>query len=160
MVCRRIVTRAVLVTALALAPLAAASAESVSAAAATNCKGKLIDHDVAHASGVAVLELDVYWDSATGKNCAKAVHLGPAYNKEAVTGVLLWECAQTTPNVSTCSPHLEEASDTGTFRFFAGPVSVHGRGHCIDAAGAIFWNGAVRTASTKHSTGYEASHCG
>ena len=77
--------------------------------------------------------------------------------------VELFVCAQTRPG-HTCTP-IASSSDpatgsdwrkTGMFKYYAGPVTVPGRGHCILAHGFLYWKGTTYTMSTVAVHGLEA----
>jgi hypothetical protein len=128
-------------------------------AATGNCPGSQIDRDVANvASGTPIVELRLYYDGSTGKNCVRVNHVGPSYGHAAYTSAILEICAETTPGpVCTYTQRVVDAKDT--FEYYAGPVSAVGRNHCIHAYGALIWGGNTYWVNTINSTGTVASHC-
>ena len=61
------------------------------------CPGSLIESINATWLGKKYGELDVYYDAATGRNCAKMNHSGSAWGKRTWTGVQVTICAQKRP---------------------------------------------------------------
>lgn len=135
------------------APIAAATQTS------TSCVGTLVQHTAlkGDSSGTVLGYLDIYWDSATGQNCAMTQSSSATYGVAKSMTVEMWECVTDTPNAnSDCSG----VGGTGvsdfslSFRYYAGPVSTPGSGHCIDALGQVIMsNGDL----AEYDTG--ASHC-
>jgi len=74
-------------------------------------------------------------------------------------GIQLSVCQQTGPG-PTCNDisdvhGLYYDTDAGPYRYYAGPVGVYGRGHCISVTGGVWWsNQSALTGSDG------ASHCG
>lgn len=138
----------VLVVALAaLMPLSGAS----SASAASSCGGSLIDSRNLVVHGSKVGELDVYYSRASGRNCAKMLHAGRTWGKRRSTMVVLKRLQRWAgPGWMTSATRL----DVGNYRYYAGPVSVAARGHCIEAEGMITVGGVSRWISTG------IGHCG
>ena len=128
-------------------------------AAAANCPGKLIESRNLNVGGKKVGELDVYYNAATGKNCARMTHAGSTWGKKLKTRVWVGICSEKTPGNKTC--HYDPDTDgvqVGNFSFYAGPVSTKksAAGHCIAASGYIWING------TRHAVGTNpwVGHCG
>jgi hypothetical protein len=130
------------------------------AAAATSCAGSLIDSqpmtDLA-GSGATYGTLYVYYDSSTGKNCAKAT------NSTGVShDMIVWisRCAPGTGsswyNCNTSDPFVQGGNyDRGYYHAYAGPVNTPGSaaGRCIEAYSQI-------TVGTKTGTADIGGHCG
>jgi hypothetical protein len=108
-----------------------------SASAAGGCSGTRIYTFHMRAGTTTIAELRVFYNSSTGRNCAMTVHVGPTVGKKMPTQVALDSCLETQPD-SVCTP-TESAWDDGEYSYYAGPVSVYGRGHCIDVAGSIYY---------------------
>ncbi|MCD9030357.1 hypothetical protein LDO32_01220 [Luteimonas sp. Y-2-2-4F] len=132
------------------------------AVAAQECDGQLIDtRTVATPEGTRVGELQLYYDGATGRNCARTVKGGPAWGSQTTTAVSLGVCSNREdracnhPQMGPSDPALFK-TDVGVYGYHAGPVSVPAQGRCIRAAGYIDYpiNGARNWAETIYG------HCG
>ena len=66
-------------------------------AAAADCPGSLIESRNLNVGGKKVGELDVYYNAATGKNCARMNHAGSTWGKKLKTRVWVGICAERTP---------------------------------------------------------------
>lgn len=122
--------------------LPAADAE----AAIGPCRGKLVKvYPLIH-RGTQIASLAIYWNAATGENCARMNHVGPTYGVRTYTQVGMATCSGRTD--STCYPFRAEANNEGNFAYYAGPIKVPARGRCITAAGRIFWKGDIRIVGT------------
>jgi hypothetical protein len=108
------------------------------ASAATSCTGTVIDSapttDVDNGARYGTLYL--HYNSATGRNCAKATNTtGGAHEMM----VWLTRCAAGTGNHTMCSPSdgTEQGAnyDHGTYHEYAGPVNTLGSaaGRCVEA---------------------------
>ena len=79
-----------------------------SSASADWCSGSRIEHlpigarDDRLPYGYTVAHLDVYWNGATGMNCAMVVGYGGYYGRLLGAGVSLQSCRETSPSKS-CS---------------------------------------------------------
>jgi hypothetical protein len=127
-----------------------------------NCTGTVVDQRVRNTittPHVPILELDLYWDSARGTNCAKALHLGPSIGQAVPTSVVIWECAQTVPS-PVCDAIALDTDRGAHYAHFAGAVSVPGRGHCVYSDGSIDWKGHHYSIDTIDMNGNLATHCG
>jgi hypothetical protein len=71
----------------------------------------------------------LFYDSSTGRNCAVNVKVGRFSGVASYTDVELDECAEDTPG--TCTPLTKDRDWKATYQYYAGPVSVPGRGHCV-----------------------------
>ena len=112
-------------------------------------ESKLIKDDGGHVIG----ELDIYYNSATGYNCAYTQGLGQARGTSTVKSVTIFSCKETTPG-DTCN-HTSKMEDTGDYLYYAGPVGVSAKGHCIAVIGMVAWKGENHAVWTRN-----ASHCG
>ncbi|MDL4774697.1 MULTISPECIES: hypothetical protein [Thermomonosporaceae] len=141
--------------ALAVQPAQAApttpTAPAAAAPAAAGCSGSLIDRKVARYGGKPVAELVVYYQA--GRNCAQLNHLGATRGVNLRTSVFLAACKETRP-ARSCSILGRPAAQDGNFRYNAGPVTKEARGHCIHAAGDIYFHGKRHLETTPG-----ASHC-
>jgi hypothetical protein len=122
-----------------------------------NCGGSLVGHKNVYADGTKVGELQVYWNGAKQKNCARFMHAGPSWGEERLTGVSLGICRNrqdrlcnhpdNDPNADR-TPGRSFAFDLNQYSFRAGPVETGLRndGKCMRAAGYIRWKGVIREA--------------
>jgi hypothetical protein len=138
--------------------LTAAAPQSADAAA-SGCAGKLIESRSMKLAGKKVGELNVYFNRATGKNCAKMNHAGKTWGKALRTRVWVGICSERKPGGKTCHYNPKtDAVDLGTYKYFAGPATTKtsARGRCIAASGYLWINGKRHTVSTQPWVG----HCG
>ncbi|WP_157538025.1 hypothetical protein [Kitasatospora azatica] len=106
------------------------------AAGGWGCSGSEVSgspYAVTSSSGSTVYSnVHLYYDSATGNNCAVNVKAGSLYGISSYVDVTLEECAQ--DSGSSCTTVAISADPGGAsplYKYYAGPVSVPGRGHCI-----------------------------
>jgi len=120
--------------------------------------GTLIETDKLTYNGTTYGYLNLYYNSANGYNCAETTSASATYGKSKPMSVDLTVCKEKSPG-NTCTalsynkPYYD--SDGGYYSYYAGPVGVYGKGHCISIYGQINWNG--------HDYYYEpdtAVHCG
>lgn len=84
--------------------------------------------------------LDIYYSSATGNNCARANATGVYYGVKKHMEVMLMVCQETTYTgycIGLAGDRYFDA-DGGDFLYYAGPVTVYGRGHCIAWRAGIY----------------------
>ena len=93
-------------------------------AAAADCPGSLIESRNLDVGGKKVGELDVYYNAATGNNCARMNHAGSTWGKKLKTRVWVGICAERTPGNKPCTydPNTDGVQ-VGDFEYYAGPVS-------------------------------------
>lgn len=127
-------------------------------AAETACSGNLVGHKNVHADGVKVGELQMYWNAASKKNCARFMHAGPSWDQPRVTGVSIGICRNASdrlcnhpdndPNADTVPRRSFDFDVRETYRFQAGPVQTTRSNEktCMRAAGYIRWKGVDREA--------------
>jgi hypothetical protein len=129
-----------------------------SAGDAGACAGSLIESINANWLGQKYGELDVYYNAATGRNCAKMNHAGATWGKRVWTGVQLTICSQSRPGSGCNSIAGGVAQDFGDYSYYAGPVTptASARGHCIAASGSVYIPGKGYGVGV--ATG--VSHCG
>ncbi|QIK72052.1 hypothetical protein G7070_06950 [Propioniciclava coleopterorum] len=144
-------------TALATAAIPVASASTADAAMIAPCRGYLISSvpwfGLIHEGGDRG-ELRVYYDPATGNNCAAMQHLNSTYGKRMYTSVSLTICRESRPG--TCTP-LTTRTDAGNYAYYAGPVTAYGKGRCIQVVGRTSLMGAQGSLSVGVPGG---AHCG
>ncbi|SFL07968.1 hypothetical protein SAMN05216275_15217 [Streptosporangium canum] len=112
--------------ALTLAAAALVSTVSASPAQAADCSGSLIEHLPVGSLGY----LDIYYSSSTGNNCARLNSTGSSYGESKYMSVRLNACSAS--STSVCNV-LDTDSDSGYFEYYAGPVTVYGKGRCLRA---------------------------
>jgi hypothetical protein len=112
-----------------------------------SCSGTLVIHKNLNYSGTKIGELDVYFNSSTGVNCAKMNHGGPTWGVARETWAYIGKCEETNPT-GTCHLVTDDKDLDPDARYYAGPVSVNAGNHCITASGYIYWQGAPRRVNT------------
>ncbi len=145
--------------ALAALALSLTATSAPAGAAAAGCAGSLIESQNLKVGGKKVGELNVYYDRATGKNCAKMNHAGSTWGKKLKTRVWVGICSERTPGDKTCHYDAKtDAVDVGKYRYYAGPATTKksARGRCIAASGYLWIGGKRHTVGTKPWVG----HCG
>jgi hypothetical protein len=143
--------------------LAAGSAQTSQAASlatpphetSSHCQsvGALVESKLIKDGSQTIGEMDIYYNSSTGYNCAYVQGLGQARGSSTVKSVTIFSCKETTPG-DTCN-HTSKMEDTGDYLYYAGPVGVSAKGHCIAVIGMIAWKGENHAVWTRN-----ASHCG
>lgn len=127
-------------------------------AAGYGCSGNLVGTwDVKTSGGTIYGYYYVYYDSATGYNCAVTVKnaAGGAGHSDT-TEAQINRCSQTSPG-STCTVPGPGPDDIGLYSSYAGPVKVYSPKNCITGFGLIYNNG-VR-ADTSSTLGAKAVLC-
>jgi hypothetical protein len=135
------------------------TASAPAGAAAAECAGSLIESQNMVVGGKKVGELAVYYDGATGRNCAKMNHAGSTWGKKLKTRVWVGICSQRKPGGKTCSYDAKtDAVDVGKYRYYAGPATTKksAKGRCIAASGYLWIGGTRHAVSTQPWVG----HCG
>ncbi len=137
--------------AVALASLLTAAAGIVvpvaPAQAASSCSGTMISYaNLKTSSGAVVGEIAVYYNSATGYNCARFNHRGPTYGVASQTAITIQRCHETTKATQTCtSSSSDPASATdrasGNYAYYAGPVQVYAPRNCVSVEGYVTYAG-------------------
>lgn len=127
---------------LAIGGMFGAHTETAAASELHACSGTLISRTTMYPNGssTAIAELLIYWQSSTGRNCAVVNHVGASYGVSAPTSVSIERCAETR-DVGRCSNATARSGDSGSFKYFAGPVSVYSPTNCVVARGSIVWRG-------------------
>ncbi|GIJ44987.1 hypothetical protein Val02_18730 [Virgisporangium aliadipatigenens] len=130
--------------------------------AASGCTGSLIEKQTATRNAQAIFELQVYYNSSTGMNCAVALHRGVTYGKAYPTQVYIIACVETSPSnqcrtrTLVADPPSADVSKYGNWSYLAGPVSVYGRGRCIHAEADMRYDALGPHLATAGA----ATHCG
>jgi hypothetical protein len=157
----RTVRRVAAAAALIVAALSAAfiSGPAPAAGAAGGCAGSLVESRNLNVGGKKVGELNVYYDAASGKNCAKMNHAGSTWGKRLKTRVWVGICSERTPGNGTCHYDANtDAVDVGDYQYYAGPATTKtsARGRCIAASGYLWIDGKRYAIGTSPWVG----HCG
>jgi hypothetical protein len=144
-----------------VAALAAFSlADSPKASAASgSCSGSLIESRTMNVGGKKVGELAVYYNRATGRNCARMNHAGSTWGKKLMTRAWIGICSERKPGGKVCHYNSRtDDVDKGRYSYYAGPVTTKtsARGRCIAASGYLWIGGKRHTVSTQPWVG----HCG
>lgn len=140
--------------------IALALASTSTAQASGSCPGVLIaQQPVEWGLG----SLDVYYDGATGRNCARVVSSSSTWGVRKHMQVVLLSCSSTSPS-QPCGSY-RRVQDQGSFRYYAGPVSVSARGRCILAYGKIttstsHGNAQLGRWASRTTTPLSGVHCG
>ncbi|MER7368510.1 hypothetical protein ACI2LC_18740 [Nonomuraea wenchangensis] len=116
-----------------IAPLALAAAP----AQAASCSGSQINSiAVKNSSGTTYGTLKLYYNSSTGNNCAQ---LDRVVNYGTKKGMILslYACGNGW-SVSKCHQDFYDiGQDSGQFGQYAGPVTVYGKGRCIQVEASV-----------------------
>jgi len=100
----------------------------------------------------------VYYNSSSGKNCAKTISSSRTIGKKKPMAVGLYKCKTSIPNrrcvvIADAEDRPSPPADLpryGSYEEYAGPVRVLARDRCIAAIGSIKWNGKTAYAATPH----------
>jgi hypothetical protein len=147
--------------ALCLATLITVSAPPASAA---GCSGNLVGHHpVRNAAGELLAHVDIYYDSSTGYNCARLNSYDGWWGRRKWMYIELYTCRETTDPGDSCTQYGSGSryfdNDGGDFQYYAGPVSVYGRGHCI-GWNALSWKQPSSGSAAGNAQENGAGHCG
>ncbi|GAA4222866.1 hypothetical protein FHR32_001773 [Streptosporangium album] len=130
------------VTALAMSlGLISASAVTLSpqASAASGCSGSRVEsRAVKNNSGTTLAWLNVYWDGTY--NCAEVQSSGATWGTSKKMGVSIQSCPLSSKGQNGCNA-IAFDGDSGTFKYYAGPVRVNGVGKCVAASGEVVMPG-------------------
>jgi hypothetical protein len=133
-----------------------------STAQAAGCSGALIEHRPIRGDRTGNLfgYLDVYYNSSTGRNCARTVSSARTWGVAKPMYVGLYKCSQTRRGGCTVVAKAEDKANFtyGSYAYYAGPRSLYAAGHCIAARGDIQFRGEHGAAFTPNYPG--GSHCG
>ncbi|MFD5661369.1 hypothetical protein [Streptomyces hirsutus] len=136
---------AVFLGTVALAPAASAGAYG--------CAGSQINsYSLYGDTTVSYGTIYLYYDSSTGKNCAAMASTSAGgYGVKKPMTLHLRVCSQRS-DTGGCTV-TDGAIDSGSYAYYAGPVSVKAAGHCIWILGTVTYNGKSAGAS-------DIGHCG
>jgi hypothetical protein len=125
-----------------------------SAQAATTCGGNLIGvKPLLWGDGTRLGEVQLYYNPANGRNCARVVHGGETWGKPRLTDVTIETCTRKVFNNNnrTCPPGASTPRRywSGVVGYVTTSVSLPGKGRCVDVVGGIArrTNSSVMTAS-------------
>lgn len=130
--------------ALAVAGLSVAAPGASATQTSSSCVGTLVQDTplIGDQSGKTLGYVELYWDSATGQNCAITESSSYTWGKPKYMGVWLTRCTTDNPNVECANESTNTPSNynDGTFSYYAGPVSVPGAGYCVTFMGEIAYD--------------------
>lgn len=133
-----------LTTMLAAVGLTVAAALTVAAPAqaAYGCSGSLLEaQPIVNDSGTRIGEIQVYWDSSRGRNCASTVHGGSTWGVNLFTLVEVFVCP--TSQTSSCLQGYDVRTRLGDWvSYYVWENSVSSSGRCVYARG---WIGSYYT---------------
>lgn len=130
-------------------------------ASAASCSGSQIEHLAEVDSGTNYGYLDVYWNSSTGKNCARnnKTHF---YGTPSFTYAYISVCSETVEGGRCTRTAYQQDPPNGStpwFSYYAGPVSVSAVNHCIFAFGETSVSSTSVPWTASAATSPFASHC-
>jgi hypothetical protein len=132
---------------------------TASPASAADCSGSLVGHHpVRSEAGRTLAYVDIYYRS-DGTNCARLNSSSLTWGERKWMKIELMTCRETSDPGRTCTPIDPTPGryydiDQGNFQYYAGPVSVYGRGRCIA------WFAGIASPRYGEGTHYDAGHCG
>lgn len=144
----------------ALLMAAATVLTSASPASAADCSGTLIGHYPVrvNGNGRTIGYVDIYYRS-DGWNCARLNSNDLTWGERKTMSIDLYTCRETSDPGTSCTPidannRRYYDYDYGEFRYYAGPVDVYGRNHCIA------WDGWMVSPTYGQAWTRNAGHCG
>lgn len=147
-------------TCLTVAAVAASPLIAGTAAAASTCSGKQINHrNVIAKDNVKIGEVRLFWNSSTGKNCVITVKQGRTYGFKSITRASLTRCEN--KSGTYCLDQVDETNpvdnlvDDGVYSYYAGPVSVWAKGYCVQ-----WWGDIQDTDGHVYQAFVGSSNCG
>jgi hypothetical protein len=100
----------------------------------------------------------LYYNSSNGYNCAITQTTGASFGRSHQDiGV---ELASSQNEGYWLSDNKYHQDDIGSYRYYAGPVFVYGRGRCIDVRGWLWYYTPYGTLVSGYSGGAYPVHCG
>jgi hypothetical protein len=125
---------------------------SAGMATGTECPGDLLaTYAITTQNGEHYGVLSLYYDPATGKNCARAHATGVVAGNATDITVHLARCSETSGSVHcTREMHVSDPSleYQGSYDTYAGPVSIDAKDQCIHASASILYDDTCAKAST------------
>ena len=119
---------------------------AASASAATGpCPGTRRQHipltDAAEGTRVTLAYLNIYWDGASNRNCARVDLTRAFQNRGIYMRVNIFGCQSQRINPATgaCEGAYGGEEDFGNFNYYAGPVFVRAPGRCIQVSAYVNW---------------------
>jgi len=110
--------------------------------------------DINNDEGFKIGELDIYYNSSNGYNCAYTRRTADMAAKSMDMQVTISSCQETTAGGGCTATNT--VTDDGMYSEYAGPVGVYAKGHCIAATGVI--DGGNRTTTDYKNHPY-ANYC-
>ncbi|GCE15546.1 hypothetical protein [Tengunoibacter tsumagoiensis] len=119
--------------------------------------GNLIESEPIKArfTNTTIAEVDVYYNSTTGYNCAYLYAVGPAYGQAQSLDINIATC-QEGYGSDGCTWIQHDEDGPYTYHYYAGPVGVYGKGHCIAVWADIEWQSIIDGGGDSPFVG----HCG
>jgi hypothetical protein len=108
------------------------------------------------ANGSQIGEVDLYYNSSTGYNCAWTRTIGDAYGHAQHITIGIGACSPSNRQSDQCTGATQHDDDLGDYHYYAGPAAVKAPGVCISLIGFIMWKGQSYAATTNGV----AVHCG
>ncbi|MEU7898567.1 hypothetical protein AB0B45_37610 [Nonomuraea sp. NPDC049152] len=105
-------------------------------AQAASCSGSQIDSIAVKRGGSTYGTLKLYYNSSTGKNCARLDRV-VNYGTKAGMILSLYACGKGWSQSKCFRDHYDIGQDSGQFGEYAGPVTVNGKGRCILVQGNV-----------------------
>ena len=99
-----------------------------------SCGGRLVELFPMVVDKQRVGELQLYYNSSNGMNCAIFAHGGPMWGVRTQTSVSL----------QLQKPHSGSVQDEDPYKYMAGPVRIYGRNRCVRATGGMVYRGVYR----------------
>jgi hypothetical protein len=129
--------------------IAATLAVSTPAQAGYGCSGSLLEaQPIKNNSGTKIGEIQLYWDSSRGQNCASTVHGGPTWGVNLFTIVEVFVCP--TNRTSSCKQgHDIKIQYAGYVSYYIWELSGPSSGRCVWARGWIDTGPDVFVEATK-----------
>jgi hypothetical protein len=87
-------------------------------------------------NGNKIGELDIYYNSSNGYNCAYTRWTAGMTGQKISMQVSIVSCQETSSG-GGCIATSQDVTDSGMYSDYAGPVGVYAKGHCIAATGSI-----------------------
>lgn len=113
-------------------------------ALAQGCPGNLVGLKNIHRdfdpSKTKLGEIQLYYNPADGRNCARTMHSAATWGKRLSTAVILRTCARKDYSASygcVGAPSLREKQDWDYYEYQAGPRTLPGRDRCVQVVGQV-----------------------
>ena len=114
----------------------------------TSCVGTLVSSEpFSYVSNQIFAWQNVYWDASTGENCALLQSGNMDWGVAKPMSITIYTCATDTGPSGKGDDLCAElagtrpANDSGSYAYYAGPVSASGAGHCVEVKASVTYNG-------------------